>query len=114
MQEAIIKMQALGRMPDESADSPPEAVVDAWQTLLEEIETPISKEEAEILVTLFPEEDLFELGWSMLHILETVLSQHIISAQEYRTLIQKCVSAEWRETLELRLNNWEKKEKEHE
>ena len=109
MQKAIEKMQALGRMPDESADAPSDETVDLWQTLTEEITLPVTKEEAAVLLTLFPEEDLCGLAWNLMQAVESLLPD-IVSPAEYRALIQTCVSREWRETMEIRLNNWEKKE----
>ena len=105
MQEAVRKMSELGRMPDECIDSPSEEVVDLWQTLTESVELPVTREEAEVLVTLLPEEELYGLGWSLMQTVESALSG-AVTAGEYRELIQKCESEQWRETMTARLDNW--------
>lgn len=109
MQKAIEEMLTLGRMPDESIDDPSDAVVERWQRLIEEITLPVTQEEAAALLTLFPEEELYGLAWNLMQAVESLLPD-IASPAEYRALIQTCISKAWREAMEIRLNNWEKKE----
>lgn len=108
MQEVIRQMYELGKMPDGSIDGPLDDVVERWQDLTESIELPLTKEEAEVLIALFPEDDLFGLAWNMMQAVESVLPD-VLSIAEYRNLVNRCESELWRETMLKRLDNWLKK-----
>ena len=108
MQKSIELLKNMGRMPDESTDDLSSERIDQYAALLKQIEPPITLEEAEILVQLFPEYALFGVEWTLLHILEKA---QISFPEKYEQLIEKCPSIEWRNTLKARLkNNKENKE----
>lgn len=103
MQDAIIKLKALGPMPDAVEDDPAEETVDMYDKLLSKVKTPITQEEAEVLISLFPKGGMYGVEWELLKLVESY------SAPNYRQLIADCPSDEWRETMQARLDNWEKK-----
>lgn len=109
MQNAIIALKGLGRMPDSTKDNPTEEIVDGYDRLLNEVKLPLTQEEVNTLIDLFPESSLYELEWSLLHLVETYLVENPLRDSEYRQLISTCPSDEWKETLQIRLNNWQKK-----
>ena len=70
-------------------------MIEQYDELISSIEKPITLEEAEVLVSLFPD------GFSMIcigdycHLFETCILS--ASEEEYQKLIDKCPSEEWRE-----------------
>lgn len=64
MREQILKLKAIGRMPTESdADDNDEKIdelIEQYDELISSVERPITLEEAEVLVSLFPD------GFSMI------------------------------------------------
>ena len=98
----IKRLEELGRMPDESEDNLSSELLNLYASLLHSIEKPVNREEAKILIRLFPESGLFGAEWTLLHLFETIFS---IEEDEYIRLIAECPSKEWRETLTARLEN---------
>ena len=79
---------------------------DQYDELIQ-MDEPLTFEEAEMLVTLFSD-DCDDLNWGLLHTIESVGCNNI---ERYRKLISKCNNPEFRETLEIRLNNTLEKNK---
>lgn len=100
MQEAVKKLILMGQMPSDNEEISDERI-DDYQNLLEEIDAPLTIEEAENLVHLFPETSLFQLEWTLLHIVEAIETDD----SSYRKIIDRCPSKEWRETLSKRFDN---------
>ena len=111
MREQILKLKAIGRMPTESdADDNDEKIdelIEQYDELISSIEKPITLEEAEELVSLFPDGFFYDMHWGLLHLFETCILS--ASEEEYQKLIDKCPSEEWRENLQIRYKNWKKK-----
>ena len=61
--------------------------------------------EVEVLMQTFPESTMYEVEWGILHLVESFA----VSNPGYRQLIEICPSGEWRETMTIRYENWEKK-----
>lgn len=109
MQTAIIQLMNLGQMPDARDDDPTAETIDSYDRLLGEVITPLTQEEVKILMSLFPKSGMYGVEWSLLHLAETYLIDNPLKRLEYRRLITACPSEEWRETMQVRLENWEKK-----
>lgn len=109
MQNAILELRILGRMPDSIEENPTAEIVEKFEELLGEIRTPLTQEEVKILVGLFPKSTMYEVEWTLLHLVETYLIEDPSRNAEYRQLVTMCSSDEWRETLQVRLDNWERK-----
>lgn len=109
MQNTILELRDLGRMPDSIEENPAAEVVEKFDKLLGEVKTPLTQEEVGILINLFPKSTMYEVEWTLLHLVETYLIEVPSRSSEYRHLIAMCSSDEWRETLQVRLDNWEKK-----
>lgn len=103
IQEAINKLERLGRMPDESNENLSSEEIDEYGRLIKEVIKPISLEDARVLIKLFPERGLYGVEWTLLHIFESVLVN--ISVDDYERIIKECPSEEWRNTLKTRLDN---------
>jgi hypothetical protein len=101
IQETIKKLELLGRMPDSSEDNISSEKIDEYATLIKEAKVPVNQKEAEILIKLFPEYELFGIEWSLLHLFETVYNS--IPLEIYKSIIEKCPSEEWKDTLLTRL-----------
>ena len=74
MRNEILQLKHLGRMPNESineSDSIDE-LINAYDTLLEQIQFPISFDDAMVLVQIFPENAFYDLQWSLLRLVEDV------------------------------------------
>ena len=110
MQEAIIKLKLLGQMPDSIEDDPTEETIDNYDKLLSNVKTPLTKEEVEVLINIFPKSGMYGVEWVLLKLVESYLIE-APSNDEYRKLIAACPSNEWRETMQVRLYNWEKRNK---
>lgn len=109
MQNAILELRALGRMPDAIEENPTAEIVEKFDKLLGEVKTPLTQEEVKVLINLFPKSTMYEVEWSLLHLVETCLIEAPSSSLAYRQLVAMCPSDEWRETMQVRLDNWEKK-----
>ena len=68
---------------------------------LEQIQLPISFDEAMVLVQIFPENAFYDLQWSLLRLVESVS----VDDDRYIQLINSCPSQEWRDTLNARYAN---------
>ena len=97
MRNEILQLKDLGRMPNESIN-------DSDNALLEQIQLPISFDEAMVLVQIFPENAFYDLQWSLLRLVESVC----VDDDRYIQLINSCPSQEWRDTLNTRYENYKK------
>ena len=111
MQYSIIQLKILGQMPDSLTDNPAEYLVGKYEELLAKVKTPLTEEEVEVLISIFPDSTMYEVEWALLHLVETYCEIELIT--KYRKLISKCPSEEWRDTMKTRLDNWEKKNRKH-
>lgn len=69
MQDPVRELVKLGPWPDEHKLDV--ETLKKFQALLEEVETPISDEEACALLGVFGRGDAFGLAWSLVHVIET-------------------------------------------
>lgn len=60
-------------MPDSTEENPTEELVEKFDKLLGKVKTPLTQEEAKILINLFPKSTMYEVEWSLLHLVETYL-----------------------------------------
>ena len=107
MRTQLTELIQLGGIPDDALLS--DELFQKYEDLFSGFDTPVTWEEAEILITLFSEENLeynWDLDWGLLHLIETVFIRNSQEIQKYRNLISKCPNPEFRETLGIRLNNW--------
>lgn len=105
MRTEILKLKDLGRMPNESANDP-DSIVDVirfYDELLGQIRQPISFEEAEVLVQIFPKSSFYDLQWDLLKLVESVI---LSDDDKYIQLINTCPSQEWKDILNIRYNNY--------
>ena len=68
MRTEILQLKDLGRMPNESINDPDNIVevIRSYDELLKRIQLPISFDEAEVLVQIFPESSFYDLQWNLL------------------------------------------------
>jgi len=69
MQSATIELEKLGPLPSSACRDIEK--LKKIQTLIEQIEEPVSDDDARVLVKLFGPDDCFGLAWSLLHLIET-------------------------------------------
>lgn len=69
MRNEILQLKDLGRMPNESINDTEsiDELVNTYDALLEQIQLPISFDEAMVLVQIFPENAFYDLQWSLLN-----------------------------------------------
>lgn len=108
MRTEILKLKDLGRMPNESINDTNEIieVIRSYDDLLAQIQLPISFDEAEVLVQIFPESSFYDLQWDLLKLVESVIL--IEEGDKYIQLINTCPSQEWKELLNSRYKNYKK------
>lgn len=92
IREAIDKLAELGPLPDESQDIA-DCILEAYDELFSAITPPLSIEEAERLVVLFPPTACFGIEWTLLHLIESTPNWPI------KSIIDLCPSPEWREQM---------------
>lgn len=105
MRTEFLKLKKIGRMPNESLDDNEsiDSLIRDYDDLLSSIELPLSYEEGKVLVSLFPDEALYDLQWDLLKLVESLYGK--ITNDEYLSLIQECPSKEWKEALLTRFYN---------
>jgi hypothetical protein len=108
IRQEIIELQEMGRMPNETLNDDPSVdnIIEQYDELLESIEKPISWDEGEILIKLFPDNAFYDLQWTLLHLIESLFK--VIEIENYENLIEKCPCTEWKETMRIRLENGKK------
>ena len=107
MRKEVEQLALMGAMPDEADERITAALVDEYADLLGKIVKPVTLDEAHILIELFPPTALYEIEWTLLHLIESVYSE--IKSLEYRELINECNSTEFKKMLVQRLNNSQQK-----
>lgn len=107
MRNEILQLKDLGRMPNERINDTEsiDELVNTYDALLEQIQLPISFDEAMVLVQIFPENAFYDLQWSLLKLVESVC---VDDENKYIQLINSCPSQEWRDTLNARYANYKK------
>jgi hypothetical protein len=72
LRDSTRRIVSMGRMPDGAPDIDPE-VLTAWTAALDELDGPLTDEEAIALLPCFPPDDctVFGLAWSLLHAIES-------------------------------------------
>ena len=118
MQEAVLKIKQLGPPPEGFEDDispedegfPSEDVLDLWdeyEAAVVSISTPITWEEAEVLIQCCPTDHMAGIEWSLLHCIESCTGDaRWDDPQElarYQKLIRECNSDMMREELSKRL-----------
>ena len=101
MRTEILQLKDLGRMPNESINDPDNIV-----EVIRSYELPISFDEAEVLVQIFPESSFYDLQWDLLKLGESVI--RIDDGDKYIQLINACPSQEWKGVLNIRYKNYKK------
>lgn len=69
MRSIVDELAGLGPFP--STEEADEAKVGRIEDLLEQLEKPVSNEEARALVKLFGPDECFGLAWTLMHLIET-------------------------------------------
>ena len=122
MQEAVLKIQKLGAPPEGFEDGgclekdgfPSDEILDLWdeyQDAVVAISQPITWEEAEILIKCCPTDRMAGVEWSLLHGIESCISNHDLletpsELEKYKNLIKKCNSEMMKEMLWERLESY--------
>ena len=108
MRTQLAELLRLGKIPDD--DKLSDTLFQKYENLFSGFASPVTWEEAELLVTLFSEENLdfnWNLDWGLLHLIETVPLRNTPEAiQKYETLIARCSNTEFQSIMKTRLANW--------
>ena len=99
MKENVMRLATLGKIPNDNDMS--NELFNQYDKLIQ-MEDALTYEEAEVLIMLFSD-DYDDLNWGLLHAIESVDYNDI---ERYRELISKCNNPEFREILEIRLDNY--------
>ncbi len=75
MRQEFVYLTELGRMPNESLsdDESIDKLINLYDELLENITLPLSYEEALVLVRIFPESAFYDLQWTLLRLVESMV-----------------------------------------
>ena len=75
MRQEFVYLTELGRMPNESLsdDESIDKLINIYDELLENITLPLSYEEALVLVRIFPESAFYDLQWTLLRLVESMV-----------------------------------------
>ncbi len=99
MKNNIIEFVKLGKIPNDNDMT--NELFNRYDLLLQN-EEPLTYEEAELIIMMFSD-DCDDLNWALLHAIESV---DFGDVERYKNLITKCNNIEFREILEIRLNNF--------
>jgi hypothetical protein len=69
MRSSVARLVALGQFPREQGATAPQ--IQAFEQILQNVERPLTKEEAIGLLAVFGQDDCFGLAWSLVHLIET-------------------------------------------
>ena len=99
MKNNITEFIKLGKIPNDS-----DMTNDLFKQydLLLQNEEPLTFDEAELIISMFSD-DCDDLNWALLLAIESV---DFYDIERYKKLISKCNNIEFREILEIRLNNF--------
>ena len=99
MKNNITEFIKLGKIPNDSDMT--NDLFKQYDLLLQNEET-LTFDEAELIISMFSD-DCDDLNWVLLHAIESV---DFYDIERYKKLISKCNNIEFREILEIRLNNF--------
>ena len=107
MRKEVLELKDIGRMPTETLEDTEGilSLIEKYDSLISNIETPISLEEAKVIISIFPEGFFYDLHWDLVILIESFLMQY---EQQYLEIINQCPSEEWKEVLNTRYINWKK------
>ena len=107
MRKEVLELKNIGRMPTETLEDIEGilSLIEKYDSLISNIESPISLEEAKVIISIFPEGFFYDLHWDLVRLIESFLWQN---EQQYLKIINQCPSEEWKEVLNTRYINWKK------
>ena len=107
MRKEVLELKKIGRMPTETLEDIEciLSLIEKYDSLISNIESPISLEEAKVIISIFPEGFFYDLHWDLVRLIESFLWQN---EQQYLKIINQCPSEEWKEVLNTRYINWKK------
>lgn len=107
MRKEVLELKKIGRMPTETLEDIEGilSLIEKYDSLISNIESPISLEEAKVIISIFPEGFFYDLHWDLVRLIESFLWQN---EQQYLKIINQCPSEEWKEVLNTRYINWKK------
>ena len=107
MRKEVLELKNIGRMPTETLEDTEGilSLIEKYDSLISNIESPISLEEAKVIISIFPEGFFYDLHWDLVRLIESFLWQN---EQQYLKIINQCLSEEWKEVLNTRYINWKK------
>ena len=109
MRTEVLALKAMGRMPNESLndDEQTDKLVEQYDELLSAIERPLTLQEGEVLISLFPDNAFYDLHWDLLQLIEGLYGK--VDNAQYIHLINTCPSTAWKEALQSRYQNAQNK-----
>ncbi|EBA5557749.1 TPA: hypothetical protein N2F65_003905 [Salmonella enterica] len=69
MRQSVIELINMGPLPSEDCNDI--TLIEKYQALLHSIEPPLSIKEAKSLVSVFGDDECYELAWTLLHLIES-------------------------------------------
>jgi len=107
MRKEVLELKNIGRMPSETLEDTEGilSLIEKYDSLISNIESPISLEEAKVIISIFPEGFFYDLHWDLVRLIESFLWQN---EQQYLEIINQCPSEEWKKVLNTRYINWKK------
>ena len=107
MRKEVLELKNIGRMPTETLEDTENilSLIEKYDAVISNIESPISFEEAKAIISIFPEGFFYDLHWALVRLIESLLTQ---DEQGYLEVINLCPSKEWKEVLNTRYLNWKK------
>ena len=107
MRKEVLELKNIGRMPTETLEDTEDilSLIEKYDAVISNIESPISFEEAKVIISIFPEGFFYDLHWDLVRLIESLLTQ---DEQGYFEFINLCPIIEWKEVLNTRYFNWKK------
>ena len=117
MQEAVLKLKDIGVPPEGFTDHdffPSDEILVLWDEYMDAVQainTPVTWEEAKILIKCCPTDRMAGIEWSLLHCIEScIVNCNLLESPEriekYKNLINECNSDMMKELLSNRLESY--------
>lgn len=107
--EILENLMLLGKMPNMDLDNDStntEQLIEKYKSLLDTLESPITMEEGQALLTILPDKHFYDLEWVVLSLIESIELSGECRMLEYEGLINGCLNKEIKSNLQAGYDNW--------
>ena len=73
MRKEILELKDIGKMPTETLEDTEDilSLIEKYDSIISNIQIPISFEEAKVIISIFPEGFFYDLHWDLVRLIES-------------------------------------------